>query len=110
MIIHTRQADEVTVVELIGRLDTQTSGAAHDKMARITSGDVRKVVFDLKGLDYVSSVGLLVIINTAKLLTAAGGELKVCGANGVVKQVLEISRLEDIVKTYNDAAEAIADF
>ncbi len=39
MKIDTRQVYDVIVVDMTGRLDTQTSGYAYDEMVRIAKGD-----------------------------------------------------------------------
>ncbi len=109
MQIGTRLVDDMTVVDMTGRLDSATSGDAHDELVRIAKSGVSKVVLNLDKMEYVSSAGLRVILTAAKLLKSSSGEMKICHANGVVKEVLETSGFDHIIDIYdheNDAIEA----
>ncbi len=64
---------------------------------------------NLDKMEFVSSGGLRVILTAAKLLKSSNGEMKICNANGVVKEVLETSGFNHIINIYvleNDAIEA----
>ncbi len=47
---------------MAGRLDTSTSGSAHDAIVDFAKTQPKKVVLNLAKLDYVSSAGLRVIL------------------------------------------------
>ena len=49
-------------------------------------------------LQYVSSAGLRVFLATAKKLTVSGGPLKLCVANEVVREILDISVFSAILE------------
>ena len=103
MEIETRKVYDVLVVDMAGRLDTQTSGDAGDRIVEIAQGGDKKVVVNLERLEYVSSAGLRVILRGAKLLQARRGELKICNAAGVVREVLEM-KVSHMVKGLEDKA------
>lgn len=109
MEINTRNVDGVTVVDITGSLDTQTSGAASDEMARITQ-DAPKMLLNLENLDFLSSAGLRVILRAAKELKGSGGTIKICNAAGVVKEVMEISGFGSLLDLHASEDEAIAAF
>lgn len=109
MQIDTRLVGDMTVIDMTGRLDTSTSGEAYDEMVRIAKSGVSKVVLNLDGVEYVSSAGLRVILTAAKLLKSSTGEMKICHANGLVKEILETSGFNHIIDIHdreNDAIEA----
>ena len=54
MEITTRTVNEVTVVNLSGSLDTQTSGDASDELSRIAQGS-SKILLNLENLDFLST-------------------------------------------------------
>jgi anti-anti-sigma factor len=110
MNILTRAVGDVLVVDLDGRLDTQTSVPASDQLMGIAKSGHRKVLLNLDRLEYVSSAGLRVILQSAKLLQAADGEMKLCRANGLVKEVLEISGFISLLRVYDAEQDACADF
>ncbi len=109
MEISTRNVDGVTVIDISGSLDTQTSGAASDEMARIAQ-EASKMLLNLESLDFLSSAGLRVILRTAKQLKGAGGAIKVCNAGGVVKEVMEISGFGSLLDLHASEADALAAF
>lgn len=108
MQIDTREVAGMTVVDMVGRLDTSTSGEAYDRMVAIAKSGASKVILNLEKMEYVSSAGLRVILTAAKLLKSSMGEMKICHANGVVKEVLETSGFDHIIDIYDEENEAIA--
>lgn len=76
-----------------GRLDTNTSPQLE---AEIALDGVREVVFDLEGLEYVSSSGLRVFMAVQKSMMACGGKVTVLNPNPTVKGVFDITGLSGI--------------
>ena len=46
----------------------------------------RDILFDMKGIDYISSAGLRVLITTQKQANSAGTKLQLSGVNENVKE------------------------
>ena len=109
MNISTRTVNDVLVADVSGRLDTRTSGPASEEMSRIAAG-ASKVLVNCENLDFISSAGLRVLLRTAKQLTGSGGTMKLCGANGTVKEVMEISGFGDLLDLYDSEQEALSAF
>ena len=105
--IETRDVDGVTVVDMIGRLDTSTSGDASDKLVAIVKSGVKAAVINLGQLEYVSSAGLRVILVMVKLLKSSKGRANICQATGVVKEVLETSGFNHLIDIYEDEEKSI---
>lgn len=76
-----------------GRLDTNTSPQLE---AEITLDGVSEVVFDLEGLEYVSSSGLRVFMSAQKSMMASGGKVTVMNLNPTVKGVFDITGLSGV--------------
>jgi len=110
MDVSTREVDGILVADLSGRLDTQTSGPASEELSRISQGDHRMILLNLEGLDFLSSAGLRVFLRTAKLLEGGDGILKLSGARGAVKEVMEISGFRDLLDVHDTEGEALASF
>jgi anti-anti-sigma factor len=110
MQIETRKVYDTLVVEMSGHLDSRTAGDAGDRMVAIAQGTDRHVVLNLAKLDYVSSAGLRVILQAAKLLQAKHGKLTICSAAGSVKTVLETAGFDSLLNTYATEKEAVAAF
>jgi anti-anti-sigma factor len=108
MEITPRHQGDVLVLDMRGRLDTSTSGKAHDAVVGFANSGAKRVVLNLDKLDFVSSAGLRVILTLAKLLQSSSGELKICRPNANVKEVLEMSGFHSLIKIFDDEKAAIA--
>jgi anti-anti-sigma factor len=108
MQIETRKVYDTLVIEMSGRLDSRTAGDAGDRMVAIAQGTDRRVVLNLEKLHYVSSAGLRVILQAAKLLQAKNGKLTICSASGSVRTVLETAGFNSLLNTYDTEKEAVA--
>ena len=89
-----RNADE-TVIELVGRLDTTTAPAL-DKTISEDIGDTKNLVLNLKGLEYISSAGLRVLLGAQKRLQKIGS-MKVINVCEEVMEVFEMTGFADIL-------------
>ena len=76
-----------------GRLDTNTSPELEAEMAL---DGVKEVVFDLAGLEYISSAGLRVLMAAQKAMMAAGGKMSVANPNAMVKGVFDMTGLSSV--------------
>ena len=89
-----RNAEEV-VIELVGRLDTTTAPAL-DKTVNEDLGEVKSLVIDLAGLEYISSAGLRVLLGAQKKMLQCG-EMKVTNVGEAVMEVFEMTGFADIL-------------
>ena len=110
MQIDVRNVYDVLVVDMAGKLDSQTLGVAGDRMTEIVQGDARKIVLNLQGLEYVSSAGLRIILRASKLLQGRNGEFRICNATGMVREVLASSGFDSLLKTYDTEKDAVSSF
>ena len=110
MTIATRTTGDILVVDIDGRLDTQTSGPALEELLLIVKSGRDKVLLNLAKLEYLSSAGLRVILQTAKKLQSADGHLKLCHADGLVKEVMRTSGFDSLINVYETEQDACGDF
>lgn len=81
-------------VEVAGRLDTTTAPELEKALSGALT-NVKNLVFDFSGLDYISSVGLRVLLATQKTMNRQG-TMVIRNANESVNEVFEITGLADI--------------
>lgn len=85
------------VLPVSGELDLAAAPVLRERLlAAITDGH-RDVVLDLSGVTFVDSSGLSVIITAYKRVQAEGGRLRVVGASGLVRSVLDVTGLGRIL-------------
>ena len=89
-----KNANEI-VFEIIGRLDTTTAPAL-DKAINENLEGVKSLILDFKGLEYISSAGLRVVLSAQKRMQHAGA-MKVINVCELVMEVFEMTGFADIL-------------
>ena len=95
MTIEIKKTAEATILEIIGRLDTMTASSL-DKTINEDIGEVQNLVLDLKGLEYISSAGLRVLLGAQKKMQKIGS-MKVTNVCAEVMEVFEMTGFADIL-------------
>src|SRR5215831_15570162 len=81
-------------VVMSGRFDASQAAKAEAVLDRVTGS----VAVDLKGLEYISSVGLGALVKTEKRLRASGGGLTLRNVSPHIRDVLTYAGLHFIFK------------
>ena len=89
-----KNAEEATI-ELTGRLDTTTAPTL-DKMINEDIEGTKDLILDLKGLEYISSAGLRVLLSAQKKMQKIGS-MKVVNVCENVMEVFEMTGFADIL-------------
>ena len=95
MTMEIKKNAEATVIEVVGRLDT-TSAPALEKAINEDIVDTKNLVLDLKGVQYISSAGLRVLLGAQKKMQKIGS-MKVTNVCEAVMEVLEMTGFADIL-------------
>ena len=95
MTIEIKRAAEETIIELVGRLDTTTAPDL-DKTINQDIADVKNLVLDIKGLQYISSAGLRVLLGAQKKMQKIGS-MKVTNVCEEIMEVFEMTGFSDIL-------------
>ena len=95
MTIEIKRNAADTTIELVGRLDTTTAPAL-DKTISEDIGDTKNLILDIKGLEYISSAGLRVLLAAQKKMQKLGS-MKVINVCEAVMEVFEMTGFADIL-------------
>ena len=95
MTIEMKKNMEETILEITGRLDTTTAPVL-DKTINEELKDVENLVLDLKGLEYISSAGLRVLLAAQKKMQKVG-TMKLINVCEEVMEVFEMTGFADIL-------------
>jgi anti-anti-sigma factor len=91
MDIHQDRTGGVVVVTPVGRIDSTTSDAVEQVLAKALDAGDRKFVIDFAAVDYISSAGLRVLLVTARRLSGGRGALVLCALTDPVRQVFDLA-------------------
>ena len=95
MTIEIKKNAAQTIIEIVGRLDTITAPSL-DKAINEDIGDTRNLVLDVKGMEYISSAGLRVLLSAQKKMQKIGS-MKVINVCEEVMEVFEMTGFADIL-------------
>jgi anti-sigma B factor antagonist len=95
MTIEIKKNAAETIIEIAGRLDTTTAPAL-DKTIQEDLGDVKNLVLDVQGMEYISSAGLRVLLSAQKKMQKLGA-MKVINVCEAVMEVFQMTGFADIL-------------
>ncbi|MDD5627735.1 MAG: STAS domain-containing protein [Elusimicrobia bacterium] len=78
---------------LAGRLDTMTAPQLEQRVAMLIQDPVKALVLDMANLEYISSMGLRVVLKTMRDVQAKGGVFMVSNMRPEIQRVFEIAKL-----------------
>lgn len=95
MNIEMTQDGSVLTVALEGRLDTRTAPEL-DAAVKASIEGITDLVFDLTGLEYISSAGLRVLLSSQKTMNKQG-TMVVKNVNEDVNDIFEVTGFSEIL-------------
>ena len=99
-----------TVLRIEGKFDTNTAPMVRDTLQRLTGAGVQRILIDFEEVDYMSSIGLQLLLLTSNKLRASGGHLRLCSPNDTVTEVLRVSGFKGLFSVFPSQAEALEGF
>jgi anti-sigma B factor antagonist len=109
----TRQFADVIVAVPVGRVDHRSAGeleAALAPLVKTASASHGVLVLDFAGIEYISSVGLRILMVAAKELRATGARIAVANLKPVVAEIFAISRFDRVLGVFPSVRAAIEQF
>ena len=79
-------------LKFIGRLDASQA----EKVAKHLSDKEETVTIDMSDLDYISSMGLNILVNTYKRLHENGHTVKLKNMNNHIRDIFKFTRLDQL--------------
>ena len=65
--------------------------------AKLLSEDTKELVFDMSGVEYISSAGIRVLLGAYKKMNSHQGKMRIEKANDMVREVFEMTGLSDML-------------
>ncbi|MDI6767201.1 MAG: STAS domain-containing protein [Bacteroidota bacterium] len=111
MQIKEKMDSEVAILTLKGDLLGEPDTAnLRDKIRSLVNDEVKKVVIDLGGVNYMNSSGLGTLIAGLTTMRNAEGELRLSRVGKKVQNLFVITQLVKVFDTYETVDRAIASF
>jgi anti-sigma B factor antagonist len=111
MEISTTQYKRCDVVKAAGRVDSNTAPSLAEALNAITEAARFKIVFDMKDVNFVSSKGWWVLIDTQKKCKRyKRGELVLVNICKEIQDSLNLVGLGTYFKIFDDVTDAVGSF
>jgi anti-sigma B factor antagonist len=94
--------DGVRVIKLAGKLDIEGTNLVEPQFTLHCQGENVLILVDLSQVNYLSSIGIPMLINNARSVTRHGGRLALVNPQPSVKSILDITGVLHNIRVYKD--------
>jgi anti-sigma B factor antagonist len=111
MEVTTTQYKNSDLVSASGRIDSFTAPKLAEAMEAVTRAGRYRIVFDMSGVEYMSSAGLRVLISTQKEARRYNrGEVVLARVPKRIYEALELAGFVPLFKFFDDVTAAVGNF
>lgn len=110
MDIKTRKVSDVTIVDLSGKLDINSSLSLKECLNQALMDKRKKILINLADVDFINSSGLGILVSGLKMIREEDGELRFCNLQKYVRELFEISQLTKVFAISSTEDEALESF
>lgn len=100
--------NNATIFALKGRLDSNSAPQFEHQLQDFLATPATHLVFDFNNLDYISSAGLRVVLNTAKAYKSGKFLFITCAMQEHVQEVFEISGFDSFITIHRSIDESLS--
>ena len=101
-----KEANAIIFV-LNGRLDSNSAPLFEKQLQDFLVSPSTHLIFDFDNLEYISSAGLRVVLNTAKAYHAGPYSFVACAMQDHVQEVFEISGFDSFITIHRSVDESL---
>lgn len=94
------------LITLSGRLDLEGTNSIEELFVQYCEGENVFVLVDFSQVSYLSSIGIPMLITSAKSITRHGGRMAFLSPQASVKSVMDITGVSNMIRIYHDLETA----
>jgi anti-sigma B factor antagonist len=110
MEILTTSYKRCDVVKAEGRVDSNTAPELEKVFNEIIGNGKTGIIFDMKDVDFISSRGLWVLLETQKACKRGNGRLVLVNVSEDMQQSLDLAGVKHFIDIANDLTAAVGSF
>jgi anti-sigma B factor antagonist len=110
MEITEARINDISLLELSGRLDATCSGQLKDAVSAMIDAQKMKILIDLSAVNFIDSSGLGILVGCMRSATKAGGKLKITSLQENPQKLFEVTRLDRVFEIFDNRDSAIKSF
>ena len=109
--IHERQAGDVTVLDMTGKITIgEGSVALRTGVRRLLEEGKKRILLNLGGVSYIDSSGIGELVSSYTAINKEGGQLKLLNLTQKLQDLLTITKLLTVFDTYDNEGAALNSF
>lgn len=97
----------IHVVVLEGELDANTSPVAQHEIAPL-AGAGRRILLDMRGVSFMSSAGLRLLLSTYRHVSSVGGVIALSGLSEELRDTMSMTGFLSFFVVHDDAVAGVA--
>jgi anti-sigma B factor antagonist len=101
--------NQIDLIFLNGRIDAQSAPGVNEDIGKVIDEGRNKMLINFKGLEYISSAGLRVLITVAKKFKTSNGSLILCSLDEKIYEVFDVSGFTAIFQIFDTQEDALAE-
>ncbi len=105
--IAEEQRGDITIVEIKGRIDSNTAKSFGERLTGLIKAGRMRVVVDLKHLVYISSAGFRALLVAGQLAEESKGTLALCSLSSEVQRLFDLGAFTDLFAIYGSREEGV---
>jgi anti-anti-sigma factor len=98
---------DITIVEVKGRIDSNTAKPFGDRLNGLINAGRRQIVVDLKSLVYISGAGFRALLMAGRMAEECKGSLVLCSLSNEVQELFELGAFNDLFTIYASREEGL---
>ncbi|HZQ09587.1 MAG TPA: STAS domain-containing protein [Anaerolineae bacterium] len=110
--VNSKQLKRVDLVEVGGRVDSNTAPQFEAAVQKIIDDGRSRLVVDLTSVEYMSSAAFRVLISALKQVKkgARHGDVRLAGVSQKLMDTFKLGGFDDLFKFYDTPEEAVGSF
>jgi anti-sigma B factor antagonist len=107
MEIAEQHTGEITIVEVKGRIDSNTAKVFGERLTNLVKTGRKRLVVDLKHIIYISSAGFRALLVAGRLAEETNGTLVLCSLSAEVQRLFDLGSFTDLFVIYPSREEGL---
>ena len=97
MTINVGRDFELVTFEITGRIDTTTAPNLESVINKLPE-DTKEIIFDMSGVEYISSAGIRVLLGAYKRMNLNQGTMRIEKVSDMVHEIFEMTGLLEMIE------------
>ena len=105
-----KEDNDISVVTLNGSVDGYTLVKFDEAVYELLNANQTKIIIDCKGLNFISSAGMGILIVAHSKLLLQNGDIKLINMDSEVYHTFELLGFSNVFRILNNEREALEEF